>query len=120
MYLLKHLNDTWQAYSNIVNDRGVTYIFEYKLVTPSPNMIFYGLARNKTLLDSTSIGNPIDLNKVSVTINGVPADINVTGYVPVKCCYAHNPLFYRHLIVNSKFQRVGWVSRRRNPSKHQL
>ena len=42
------------------------------------------------------------------------------GYVLVKCCYVRNQLCSIHLSVASRFQRVGWVSRRRNPSKQQL
>ena len=45
---------------------------------------------------------------------------NRYGYVLIKCCYFRNQVFSSYLSVVSRFQRVGWVSRRRNPSKQQL
>ena len=52
----------------------VTYTFEYTIVTASPNIVFYALAHSNAI-DTSAIGNPIDLNKVRVEINGVPAAI---------------------------------------------
>ena len=57
----------------------------------------------------------------TIIIDTVNWDIaNPIGYVLVKCCYVRNQLFSIYLSVASRFQRVGWVSRRRNPSKQQL
>jgi hypothetical protein len=70
---------SWHSSSNYVGDKGVTYTFEYTLKTDEPAFIFYGLAYNRDYFDSTAVGNPLDLNKVSVLINGTPAAINASG-----------------------------------------
>ena len=52
----------------------VTYTFEYTIVTASPYFVFYALAYSSAI-DTSAIGNPIDLGKVRVEINGAPAAI---------------------------------------------
>ena len=56
----------------------VTYTFEYTIVTANPYDIFYALAHSNAI-DTSAIGNPIDLNKVRVEINGVSAVIDNRG-----------------------------------------
>ena len=76
---LKFVSDELQDYSltvsnNVVGAKDVTYTFEYTIVTASPYFVFYALARSSAI-DTSAIGNPIDLNKVRVKINGVSAAI---------------------------------------------
>ena len=52
----------------------VTYTFEYTIVTANPYFAFYALA-NSNVVDTSPIGNPVDLNKVRVEINRVSAAI---------------------------------------------
>ena len=76
---LKFVSDELQDFSLSLSSiaagaTDVTYTFEYTIVTANPSFVFYALA-NSNAIDTSGIGNPIDLNKVRVEINGVPAAI---------------------------------------------
>ena len=69
------LNFNWTLSNNAAGATNVTYTFEYTIVTANPYFVFYALAYSNAM-DTRSIGNPIDLDKVQVEINGVPAAID--------------------------------------------
>ena len=80
---LKFVSDELQDYSLTLSSiaagaTDVTYTFEYTVVTASPYFVFYALAYSSAI-DTSAIGNPIDLGKVRVEINGAPAAIDNSG-----------------------------------------
>ena len=80
---LKFVSDELQDFSLALSSiaagaTDVTYTFEYTIVTANPYDVFYALA-NSNAIDTSAIGNPIELDKVRVEINGVPAAIDNRG-----------------------------------------
>ena len=71
-------NFSWTLSNNAAGATNVTYTFEYTIVTANPYFVFYALAYSNAM-NTTSIGNPIDVDKVRVEINGVPAAIDNRG-----------------------------------------
>lgn len=66
-------NFSWYQTAVGAGDTNSEFRFNYDIVTSSPNMIFYASSHG---IDTSLLGPTLEPSKVSVTINGEPAEIN--------------------------------------------
>lgn len=88
---------SWSSSNAVAGAKNVTYTFRYRISVASPDFIFYALANNRAI-DTSAIGNPLNLSKVEVRLNGRKASIDNQG----KNSYNYNT----GLFIRLKNQRV--------------